>query len=103
MTIHYDDKGKYFTDIVTKNDVSAIIQTLTHRIHGRIHVRQGTRLLDELNNANQFLPITDAVVLTGDGEEDHKSEFITLNRDHIVWILPQEEPDPNPSSEEVGT
>ena len=50
MTIRYDDKGKYFTDVVTKDAIRADIQTLTHRVKGDVHVRIGERIKDELDH-----------------------------------------------------
>ena len=38
MTIEFDDNGKFFTDIVSKAPVPVVIQTVTNRIHGNIHV-----------------------------------------------------------------
>jgi len=54
MTIHYDDKGKFFTAIVTKEPNSVIIQTLLHRIEGSMYSRPNERIKDELNKAEQF-------------------------------------------------
>jgi hypothetical protein len=63
MSTHYDEKGKFFTDIISKKDVPVTIQTLHNSIEGIVHIRRGERLKDELN------------------EVDH--------RNHIIWIFPQ--------------
>jgi len=55
MTIEFDDKGKFFTDVTTKVTVLAIIQTATQRIHGNIHVRRDQRFKDELDIDEKFL------------------------------------------------
>ena len=44
MTIEFDDNGKFFTDIISKNPIPVTIQTVTHRIHGNIHIREDRRL-----------------------------------------------------------
>jgi hypothetical protein len=93
MTLHYDDKGKFYTEYISKNAVSAIIQTVTHRITGKIFVRVGERIRDELNQAVQFLAVTDAVIYDLQGDISYKSDFITVNRDHIIWIMPEEQPE----------
>jgi hypothetical protein len=97
MGISYKDKGKFFTHIITKDPVNAIIQTLTHRIQGTIYVRRGERLLDELSAAGQFLAVTDSVVYNSSGKPIYSAEFITINRDQIVWLMPAEEPEELPS------
>ena len=71
MSIRYDAKGKYFTDVVSKVQMTAIIQTTTHQIQGIIYVQPDNRLLDELNSPLEFLPITDARVFDPDSETQH--------------------------------
>lgn len=89
MSIRYDAKGKYFTDVVSKVQMTAIIQTTTHQIQGIIYVQPDNRLLDELNCPLEFLPITDARVFDTDGERE--VEFIAVSKDQIVWVSPLED------------
>jgi hypothetical protein len=91
MVLEFDDKGKIFTNYITKDAVPSQIQTTTHRIRGYIHVRKDTRLSDEINQANLFIAITDAEICALDGEVLQKSDFLVVNRDQIVWIMPIEE------------
>ena len=91
MSIRYDDKGKFFTDVITKDAVPAIIQTLVTRVQGNVHVRINERIKDELNRGEQFLAITDAEIFNLQGQKVFDSEFMIINRDHIVWIIPDEE------------
>jgi hypothetical protein len=91
MITEFDDKGKIFTNFISKKTVPATVQTLTHRIHGEIHVRPSERLKDELNRSEKFLAITNAVVFDTRGQEIYRSEFLTLNREHIVWLIPDED------------
>lgn len=91
MTIHFDEKGKIFTNIISKNAVSATVQCLTHKIHGFVYVRQGERIKDELNREDRFLPITDADIYDGEGHLIHHTGFMVLNQDHIIWLIPDEE------------
>ncbi len=67
MEIEYDEKGKFFTDVVSKDVISADIQTMTHHIRGNVHVRKGDRLSDEINQPNVFLPVTSAKIYNQDG------------------------------------
>ncbi len=91
MNIRYDDKGKFFTDVITKDSVPSIIQTLVSRIRGNMHVRINERVKDELNRGEQFLAITDADVYNLQGQKVDHAECMLINRDHIIWIIPDEE------------
>jgi hypothetical protein len=91
MTIEFDDKGKYFTDIISKKAVPAVIQTATHRIEGAIHVRLDGRIKDELDRTDMFLAVTDAKVFGPDGSVLYQSDFITISRAHIVWVIPSDD------------
>ncbi len=90
MAMHVDHKGKYFTDVISKDVVRTIIQTLTVRIVGDIYVRPGRRLKDELNKSEKFIAVTDAVVCNARGEEIYRSDFLTVNLDHVLWLSPEE-------------
>ena len=91
MTIEFDDKGKFFTDVITKVAVPAIIQTATQRIHGNMHVRPDQRLKDELNVDEKFLAVTDATVYSFDGQVLYRCNFISVQRAQIVWVIPENE------------
>lgn len=90
MVIHYDDKGKFFTDVISKDPLPATIQTITHRIAGNVYVRRGGRLIDELTDTAGFLAVTNAIVYNDLGEVIYQSEFLTINCSHIVWLIPDE-------------
>jgi hypothetical protein len=88
MEIEYDEKGKFFTDVISKEVVRSDIQTMTHHIRGNIHVRKGERLSDEINQPNLFLPVTSAEIYSQDGAMLYTSDFLAVNREHIVWLMP---------------
>ena len=90
MTIEYDEKGKIFTDIVSKTAVHATIQTTTHLMRGRIHVRRDQRITDELDLQENFLPITDVSVLGANGQVLFQAPFLAVHRSHIVWVCPEQ-------------
>ena len=90
MTIEYDDKGKIFTDIVSKIAIYATVQTTTHLMRGRIHVRRDQRIKDELDLGESFLALTDVSVLTTDGQVAFQAPFIAVKRTHIVWVIPEQ-------------
>lgn len=91
MSIEYDEKGKYFTDVVSKVAVRAVIQTTSHLIRGFVHVRRGKRLKDELELDEQFLAVTEAVIEDTGGKTVYTTEFIALQRGQIIWVMPAAE------------
>lgn len=90
MSIDYNDKGKYFTDVIPKAPVPAIIQTSTHRIEGFIHVRADERVKAELDRGELFLAVTDAKVFATDGSVLHQAAFMSIARTQIVWVIPND-------------
>lgn len=99
MTIRIDAKGKTYTDIVHKDEVSTLIQTTTNLIHGHVYLRAGLRLKDELNGTQEsFIAVTEAEVYNANGQVLVRSEFLTVNKSQIVWMRPDEEArDPAPA------
>jgi Flp pilus assembly secretin CpaC len=91
MVTQYDEKGKIFTQVITKKPIAVIIQTADHQIHGMVHVRPSERVMDELNSPNQFIAVTQAQVIDAQQAVLYKCDFLTLNKDQIVWIIPDEE------------
>ncbi len=91
MTIEYNEKGKYFTNIISKETVPAKIQTLTHLVDGEVHVRQGQRLKDEMDLAEPFLAVTNATLYTNDGHIFLRTNFIAIKREQIIWVTPSDD------------
>lgn len=91
MTIEYDEKGKYYTNVVTKVAVPSILQTTTHLIRGLIHVLQGERFKDELESAERYIAVTDANVYDVEGRIIYESPFLAVQKEQIVWVMPVKE------------
>ncbi len=91
MTVRYDDKGKFFTDVITKDTVSVLIQTLVHRVEGVMYIRPDERIKDELNKSVSFFAVTDAVIYNSQGKKLYDTDFLLINSDHIVWMIPTDE------------
>jgi hypothetical protein len=91
MTIEYDEKGKYYTDIISKTPVLSVIQTATHLIRGTIHVRRGWRIKDELESEGAFIAVTNAEVLSTDGSILYHPPFLAIRKDQIIWVIPTED------------
>ena len=90
MSTIYDDKGKIFTDIVRKDAITANIQTTLHRIEGVIHISAGKRVSDELESPTKFIAVTDAKIIALDGKVLFETEFMTIAKEQVVWLIPGE-------------
>jgi len=84
----YDERGKIFTRVVNKVPVSVIIQTTVQLIHGKVHIKPEERLSDELNLEENFLPVTNAVIYSLEGKILYQTNFLSINRAQVIWILP---------------
>ncbi len=91
MTIEYDEKGKFFTDVISKTPVDTVVQTAGQLVRGKVHVRQGERLKDELDRDELFLAMTDASVIGPDGTVQFQAPFLAVRRSQIIWVLPDED------------
>ena len=91
MSIHYDEKGKFYTDIISKQAIPVLIQTSTNRIRGNIYVRPAERIKDQINQEDMFLAVTDAIIFDLAGEELYHSDFLLVNREHLIWLLPEDQ------------
>ncbi|NOH03296.1 MAG: hypothetical protein HND47_15720 [Chloroflexi bacterium] len=91
MTIEYDEKGKYYTNVIQKIPVPSILQTTTHLIRGQVHVRQGERLKDELENGEDYMAVTNASIYNVDGNVVFTSSFLAVQKKQIVWVMPADE------------
>jgi hypothetical protein len=91
MTINYDEKGKYYTDIISKVAVQARIQTTSHFIEGEIHIRDDFRLKDELDRDEPFLAVTNARIFNPDHNLLFRTQFIAVRRDQVIWITTEED------------
>ena len=104
MSVRIDAKGKTYTDIVRKDEVPALIQTTANLIHGHIYLRAGLRLKDELNGtAEQFIAVTDAEVYNTGGQVLVRSAFLTVNKNHVIWVRPDDETLDQPNAEGAKT
>ena len=93
MSIEFDDKGKIFTDVVSKISIPAIVQTTQHLIRGNVHVRHDERLKDELDRDELFLAMTDAQIMGADDRVLHEARFLAVRRAQIVWVMPDKNVD----------
>ncbi len=91
MYTQFEEKGKIFTQKITKEQKKVIIQTSQQKIIGTIHIQMDNRLIDELNDSNKFLAITEASIFDFENNMIHQSNFLSINTDQIIWVLPVED------------
>ena len=102
MSIEFDDKGKIFTDVVSKDAISVVVQTTQHLIWGDVHVRHDERLKDELDRDELFLAMTDARIMGADDRVLHEAHFLAVRRAQIVWVMPANGADEDHTAEGEG-
>jgi hypothetical protein len=88
MYASFEEKGKIYTDVVTKAPIEVLIRTHQQLIRGKVHIRPQDRLKEELDKLEMFLAVTDAVVVDENGIEKYQTNFIAINRSHIIWLIP---------------
>ncbi len=89
-----DDRGKFYTERVRKTCVEVRIVTILGDVHGYVHITPDQRVKDLLNNGSeQFLAVTNATlqVYNSRDRESQQIEFIALNKQHIVSLIPVDE------------
>jgi hypothetical protein len=94
MYSNFEEKGKIFTQVVTKKPINVTIQTTNQLIRGKIHIRPEDRVKDELNRKDQYIAVTDATVFSPDGMALYHSGFLSVNTEQIIWLIPDEEVKP---------
>lgn len=88
LEVHYDDKGKFFTEHRVKEKIPVIIQTSSHKIFGTIEIPPSNDITKELNSLkNDFLTVFDAAIQGKDKQTHHETETLTLNRNQIIWVI----------------
>ena len=88
MFAQFDEKGKIYTQVVSKIQVEVIVQTTQHTIRGKIHIRPDSRLKDELNFQEPFFALTDVEISDPQGVIIQKADFLAVQRTQVIWVLP---------------
>lgn len=86
-----DERGKIFTEVVQKQGIRVVIQTRTNKIRATIHKDTEKRMIDKLNHADKFLPLTEVVVFDEFGKQEvHHTDFLAINCNEIIWLLQEQ-------------
>jgi len=80
-----------FCDKIEKIVVRVVILTLSDVIIGDFYKRPRLRLIDDLISGEQYIAITNAVVYDKSGGVRFRTQFLSVNRDHIVLLIPWDE------------
>ena len=87
MVTQFDEKGNFFSDVIQKEPVAVTIQLAGSRVHGSIHIRNESRLKEELDDPTPFLAVTHADVYNTDGLTHlFSTRFVAINKAQIIWI-----------------
>jgi hypothetical protein len=92
MSVKYDQSGKIFSHVISKEPIQVVIQTRTSRIEGEIYKKHDERILDALNENSQFIAVTNVKFFEWQNgvESTREAEFAIINRSAIEWLLPLE-------------
>ncbi len=66
-----------------------IIFTRQFEIQGNLHIYEGVRLTDYINETRPFIAVTDAEVKRKNGETILKTSFLNVHIDHVEIIVPE--------------
>jgi hypothetical protein len=90
MNLRIDDKGKYFTQRISKDMLPAFVRTANQIIVGHIYIRPERRLKDELNeDTSRYLPVTNAQIYDATSEQLlYQTAFLLVAYQHIIMISP---------------
>jgi len=75
---------------MSEEKTAIIMLTRDYRIEGEIDLIPGARMTDFMNNANDFIVVTDARVVDHGGTEVIRGRFINVLKESVAVILPAE-------------
>ena len=78
---------------IEKEQKPIVAYTYHYKIKGKVFTPPGSRLSDFISGIRQkkFIPVADAVITDIFGNEICRSKFLELNKDEIIFLLPQDE------------
>ncbi len=88
MLGQFEEKGKIYTQVISKEPMEVMIQTTSQRIQGKVYIRHGERLKDQIDKDERYLAVTDAQIFDLGGNLLYTSGFLGVQHDCIQWIAP---------------
>jgi hypothetical protein len=86
--LEFNERGKFFTDIIRKEPVRALVQVPGYMIRGYMYVHPEKRVKDELDEVGDFVPITDAEVSDLAGNVIYRTAFIAVGKAQVLFVIP---------------
>ena len=87
-----------YTAKTKKDSINVIVYVSGYKILGTVYLPLGGRLTDFLNTkglgaeGEVFIPVTDASIYSiSDDSLIHYTPFLSINKENILFIFPQEE------------
>ena len=82
---------------IQKEKRSVTAYTYHYKIKGKVFTPTGGRLSDFIGSVGQkkFIPVADAVVTDIFGNKICKTDFMELNIDEIIFLIPDDRPEKN--------
>ena len=78
--------------VLRKEQVEVVLYTNRFRIEGVAHFLHSARVSDFLNRPDVFfIPVTEAVIYSLEGEEVARDLFICVNKSEIVFLSTRQE------------
>ncbi len=92
MDLRIDEKGKYYTQRITKDTLLVLLRTADEIVAGSIHIRPEQRLKDELDaNRSPFIALTGVAVYDQSGQTCcYQTDVLFVSISQIVTIAPVE-------------
>lgn len=92
MVVHYDDKGKFYTDSTVTEKIPVRMKLTSGLIEGYIEISTYSRILEELNKENiEFLQLLNVKIFGEDNKVIQEINKVSLNRNHIIWVIKLEQ------------
>jgi len=75
---------------IEKEQKPIIAHTASYKVTGKVFIPPGGRISDFISSTAQrkFIAVADAVVTDIFGKEICKADFLELNRDEIIFLIP---------------
>lgn len=86
---NFDEKGKIFTNVVSKVSIPCVMQLPFQVVKGTVHVRHDERVKDELDHDDAFLAVTDAKIYDLQGKQLYQTDFVAVRKSQIIWLMPE--------------
>jgi len=84
-TPEIEDKPKMYL-AKTKNPIEVEIHMSTYTLTGQVYAQAWQKLLDAVERADKFLPLTDVKIYPALDNTESAFDFVAVNRDKIIYV-----------------